>query len=565
MTATPRLPTPTRTPVPTRTETPTPTTEPTLTPAATATVAPTPTLNQALADLGYCRRSFGPTDAGRFSARLLAIEASRLDLVDRVTLTFSDTQGLLHGRANCLEGAQWATLTGMDGMDLPGENVLALDLDGWAHDEVWLQSPITQTQALTGTLPSGQVFDRVSFASDQFKSRGTTIGIGLRRPVPFRVRLEEQPTRIIVEVDRSARVEPQDDPLAQPEGRTDAPDRPIFFLQNYDVWRLAGGRAQPLTTTAELETALAIAPDGDTLAVCRASADAEPAALPYDVRASLWVLDADGNEQRLLADVGGCADLRFAPSGKTLAFTANTAAAPPAILSVWTVPLVVGEPRPATPIADEWNRYGAEWLPDSRLIYHARNGSGFSVLFIRDEDGTEREVSARLLTGPTYRGVGQFVVGDDLVAVEALRAGEEGADLAFLRFDGTEVGARERRGFWQRPLAFLPDGLLYLSTECPSNLVQQYTLRRRQPDGTVEDLVTGRSLAGLGEVTTSEDAVLLTRIDQPQPGLRGAQALPSDESQASLWAMSGDASARRELYRAVVPILNIRSTGNNGP
>jgi hypothetical protein len=268
-------------------------------------------------------------------------------------------------------------------------------------------------------------------------------------------------------------------------------------------------------------------------------------------------MSASGQEARLLADVGGCADLQFAPSGKTIAFTANTAAAPPAKLSVWTVPVVVGEPHPATPVDDEWNRYGPVWLPDSRLIYHARQGSNLSVLFIRDDDGTEHEVTSQLLTGPTYGGIGQFVVGDSLLAVEALRAGEEGADLVLLRFDGTEV-AVERRAFWQRPLAFVADGLVYLATECPSSTVQEYTLLRRKQDGTTEELLQGRTLGGIGEVVSASNSLLVNRIDRPAPGIRGPQAAPSNNARGSLWIVSDDSSTRRELYQAPVPLFNIR-------
>ena len=79
-----------------------------------------------------------------------------------------------------------------------------------------------------------------------------------------------------MEVDRTPRLDAASDPLGQAAGRVDLPDAPIFFIQNYDVWRFAAGRARPVTTTTELETALAVSPDGGTLAVCRAPADAEP-------------------------------------------------------------------------------------------------------------------------------------------------------------------------------------------------------------------------------------------------------------------------------------------------
>lgn len=547
-TATRRPPTATPTPSPTRTPVPT------LTPEPTSTLAPTATANPQLAGVGYCRTGFGPENGARFSAQLAGIEAEQLEFVDRVTFTFSETTGLLHGAGACIDGAEWRTLAGLEGPEPPGSAVLAISLDDWAHDRLWEQSALTQTQILTAT----PALRTIAFSMNRLASRGTIIGIGLEHAAPFRIRLQEQPVRLVIEIDRTTRAGTADDTLMQPIGRIALPEQQIFFLQNYDVWRLRDGRAEPVTTTADLETALAIAPDGETVAVCRAAADTDPANLPYDARASLWIIQVDGSEERLLADVGGCADISFAPNGKTIAFTANTAAAPPRALSIWTVPTIVGEPRPATPLADEWDRFDARWLPDGRLIYRARHQSGLSVLFIRDKDGSEQELSARLLTGPRYSGIGSLVVGEDMLAIEALRSKDDGADLVLLRFDGTEV-AIERRAFWQRPLAFLPGGLLYISTDCPSNTVQQYTLIRRRPTGSLDELVRGTSSAGVGDAIAVGDGLLISRYAEPQPGVRGPQALPSEDTSGSLWLIAGDGSARRELHHAPVPIDHLSS------
>jgi hypothetical protein len=177
---------------------------------------------------------------------------------------------------------------------------------------------------------------------------------------------------------------------------------------------------------------------------------------------------------------------------------------------------------------------------------------------VREEDGSEQELSARLLTGPRYSGIGSLVVGEDMLAVEALRSEADGADLVLLRFDGSEV-AVERRAFWQRPLAFLPGGLLYLSTDCPSNTVQQYTLIRRRPTGILDELVRGTSAAGVGDAIAIGDALLISRYAEPQPGLRGPQAIASEDTSGSLWLVTGDGSARRELHHAPVPIDHLGS------
>jgi hypothetical protein len=132
-----------------------------------------------------------------------------------------------------------------------------------------------------------------------------------------------------------------------------------------------------------------------------------------------------------------------------------------------------------------------------------------------------------------------------------------------LRFDGSEV-AVERRAFWQRPLAFLPDGLLYLSTECSSNVVQHYTLIRRRPNGVLDELVRGTSTAGLGDAAVLGGAMLISRYAEPEPGLRGPQATAIDASPGSIWLIAGDGSARREVHRAPVPIHQIGITARDG-
>jgi hypothetical protein len=109
-----------------------------------------------------------------------------------------------------------------------------------------------------------------------------------------------------------------------------------------------------------------------------------------------------------------------------------------------------------------------------------------------------------------------------------------------------------------RPLAFVADELVYLSTECPSSTVQEYTLLRRKQDGTTEELLQGRTIGGIGEVVSASDSLLMDRIDRPAPGVRGPQAAPSNNARGSLWIVSADSSARRELYEAPVPLFNIR-------
>jgi hypothetical protein len=481
------------------------------------------------------------------------VRTDQTDDFEQITFVFADTSGALHGLASCMLAAGWPAEADYGSGIVPGEAVIAVNLDNWAHDELFAASPLTETVEIT---PS-DVLEQVSFAASALDSRGALLGIGLREPRPFRVRV--QGDELIVEVARDEIFPPDDDPLGLTAGDAPTLEQPVFFLQDGDVFRLEGGRAQPVTRTPELEIGLAVSADGALLAVCRAPAEAEPFALPYDVRATLWTMRPDGSELQQLADIGGCAEPAFATSGKTIAFTANVAPSPPAVLQVWTVPVVGGD---ATPVAatDEWSRSQPQWLADGRLVYRASNGTQ-TIIFVREVDGREREVTAQMLTDVTYEGVGQFVVdaANGQLAIEALRTADDGADLVVLRADGTSV-AVEQRGFWQRPLAFTPSGLVYLTAECPAESVLRYTVHRRPAQGSIETLFSGQTADSIGAATTQGDTWLYVRSTLTSGGTRGPFVEPGFDAESAIWAISADGASRAQVYTTDGGITQLQST-----
>lgn len=537
-------PSPTLTATIAPTDEPSPTVAPTQPPESappTATVQPT---QSPAADVSYCRHDFGPADGARFRARLSDVRTNATDQFDQVIFEFAELDGALHGMAQCLTAASWPVEADIGAQAAPGDALIAVDLPDWAHDDLFAASPLTDTTAITG----GAVLDRVAFAANSLDSRGATLGVGLREPRPFRVRVED--ARLIVEISRDATFPPDDDVLGTTEGTAPAIDQPVFFLAGGDVYRLANGRAQPVKQTPEQEIGLAVSPDGSVLAVCRAPADAEPFALPYGVRATLWTMRPDGSDEQQLADVGGCAEPSFATSGRTIAFTANVAASPPAVLQIWTVPVVGGDARPANTALDEWSRSQPRWLADGRLIYRAEN-AGQQVLFLRDDDGSEREITATLLSGQAYRGVGSFEVDHDSgqIAVEALRNADQGADLVVLATDGTQVAA-EQRGFWQRPLSYVGGDLIYLTAECPAEAVLSYTLHRRSAQGTIDELARGSTAESIGAATATGDVLLYVRGARAEAGLRGPTPQLDTQASSAIWVLALDGSGRAEIYRA---------------
>jgi hypothetical protein len=181
------------------------------------------------------------------------------------------------------------------------------------------------------------------------------------------------------------------------------------------------------------------------------------------------------------------------------------------------------------------------------------------VIFVRDTDGRERELTAQMLTGQSYRGAGMFVIdpADGLLAIEALRANDDGADLVLLRPDGTQLAA-EKRGYRNRPLAFTTDGLLYLTAECPSESVLSYTLHRRSAQGSIESLLSGDTGAGIGAVAVEGDTLLYTRTPSQAVGIRGGYSQPEPDAASAIWAISSDGSNRGELFAASSGITGLQ-------
>lgn len=543
--AAPTLPQPTATPQATPTSTPqaSPTPEPTPEPVETDDAAA-----QAVRDnLGYCRRAWGAGAEASWSGRLDSVTAGVTAGVAELRLEFADLEGELHGVASCAPAAAWPAGVDIGATAAPGPAMILVELPDWAHDDLFRASSITET------IDVGEIsgVEGVAFAASSLDSRGAVLGIGLSEPRPFDVRVDG--SALVVEFASEAALSAADDPLGvQTEAAEERPSpaEPVYFLEGGDIFVLENGSSRNITNSPEPETDLAVSPDGSLLAVCRAPANSERFQLPYDVRAALWTLAADGSNAQLLADVGGCAEPRFDPAGQRIAFTVNVAPSPPARLEIWTVGLD-GQPSAAASGVDDWNRSHPRWLPDGRLVYLADDGTS-STLMLRGDDG-ETELTASLLSGPAYVGVGAFLVDDvsGEVAIEALREAG-GADLVVLGPDGARMSS-ERRGFYQRPLDFHDGELVYLSTDCPGDAVLSYTVYRRE-SGTIETLARGTTQAAIGAATLTGDALVYARHPSAPAGLRGPVALAPDEP-GTLWALAlGGGAQRAELLAADGPI-----------
>ncbi len=448
-------PTITNTPAPTATLTPTvgPSPTPSATPTASPTpLPPTPTPNPALAGFSFCDQQAGAR-GGRFSARLLAADASGTPAYEQVVLRFelATGSGPLGAEAACLSSADLAVATGVSELD--GAYAVRVSLPGWLRDEAFRSSPISGTLSFSGT----RTLTSARLVPADTPDAGADLLIGLSEPLPFRLSVERNPTRLTLAVARSSPIVGSSDQLRLPAGGG-APQlaTPRFVIFDGDIWRVAPGLrtagdgltpgaagAENLTDSPETETALAVSPDGTSIAFCRAAPGLDPADVELPVPSTLWVMDANGDGARPLAQVGlSCADPAFSPDGASVAFAVDETGAMPVQRTIYTVPLNGGQAERLIEGNDEWSRYAPQWLADGAVVFAATAPDGRSTLFLRSATGEVSDVGASILVPDSaatpYRTLGRPLAARDgsRFAVEAVRGNGPGADLVILDASG---------------------------------------------------------------------------------------------------------------------------------
>jgi Tol biopolymer transport system component len=459
----------------------------------------------------------------------------------------------------------------------------------------------------------------------------------------------------VIAVARSSPIVSSSDQLRVPAD--DSPDlgAPLYVIADGDIWRVEAGPAAPtpapgaadrptptplpgsglslagparatnLTESPETETALAVSPDGSTLAFCRAAPGLDPADAELPVPSTLWAMGADGDDPRMLAQVGvSCADPAFSLGGATVAFAVDETGATPIQRTIYTVPAAGGQPERLLEGVDEWSRFAPQWLADDALLFAASAQDGRSTLFLRAANGEVSDVGAAVLVPDSgsapYNALGRPLASPDgrRFAVEVIRVDGDGADLAVLDAQGdlveligsqrtlaptptpappsptrtqaptrtptatrtpaTPVATAEasatpeltatasltptvaptaepepealpaREGpYWTRPLAWDSDGrLLYLSTLCASEIVQDYQLFRWAGTQRSELLATGQGFGGVGAAVMAGEALAYVLTEQTPAGPRGPLAA-TPRGPASLWLWDLASGARGPL------------------
>jgi hypothetical protein len=569
-------PSPTETPTPTPTETPTPTVgpsptptitpTPTLTPVPSATPVPTatplpatPTPNPALANFSLCAQTAGDAAGGRFSAKITAITTTTEPAFERVTISLAvpGESAPPHATARCLSAADAQPGSTANGY------LLQVDLDGWLHDDGFKTTTISPTRALSGTT----VLKSLSYQFDQSTAAGATLAFGIEQLLPYRLTLERNPYRLILEVSKTGAIGANNDMLSLPATGSVKPEAPLFYLQGGDIWKFADGKATNLTKESRQDkygdvTALDANPTAGRVAFCAIA----PGADVGDQLAPsvLWSIDLDGkNAQALAVRSRTCADPVFSPGGKTIAFSADETGATPPRLSIWTVSAAGGDEQRLTAASDEWSRFGPQWLDDNRLVYAAASEDGRSTLFVQNANGGEQDIGADLVKGDRYQALGRPLAAPDgsAIAVEGLRANDDGADLLLIDPSGAALANQGQigSGYWNRPLAWSADGTLYyLTSACASQVAQSYAVHARSlKDGSDKLIGAGTALGGIGRFAASGKGVAYVTLGHAPAGSRGAFSLDRD-SPSTLWFWDiGGSGGRAKLAEAQSAISDL--------
>ena len=184
------------------------------------------------------------------------------------------------------------------------------------------------------------------------------------------------------------------------------------------------------------------------------------------------------------------------------------------------------------------------------MVYAARAEDSRSTLFIANQ-GVEEDIGAAITVGNTYTTLGTPLAAPDgsAIAVTATRADGSGANMLVLDTNGAKID-EVATGYWARPTAWKADGsLYYLTTDCASNLAQNYSLYQRPASGPTRQLAYGITLGGFGAFSAIGDGLTYVALDRAAPGPRGPLALERS-SPSALWFWDVARGPRSKLVTA---------------
>lgn len=164
----------------------------------------------------------------------------------------------------------------------------------------------------------------------------------------------------------------------------------IVFAADGDIWTVNenGGGLTQLTNTPEVEKSPDFSPDGSKIVYAKGGGG--NAATPEGY-VDLWIMNADGTDQRLLADAGFEIDNpRFSPDGQKVAFDCRSAMEPDwGNGEIWVVNADgTGARRLTAPNAVAES--APQWSPNGAKIAYETSGEVFCHIWVMNADGTDQ-------------------------------------------------------------------------------------------------------------------------------------------------------------------------------
>jgi hypothetical protein len=162
-------------------------------------------------------------------------------------------------------------------------------------------------------------------------------------------------------------------PLPSPDGKQVLMGDGRLYVAEAD-----GSNARPITTGAGTETPM-WSPDGKRIAFAR-------------FHAGIWVMNADGTEQRRLAtiaeDEGTPEWPRWSPDGKRIAVQVGSYSPERMTAHVWVVDATSGEAHKLAPHAEAYLDETPSWFPDGKRIAFQSSRTGRMEIWVMGADGS---------------------------------------------------------------------------------------------------------------------------------------------------------------------------------
>lgn len=570
-------PSPTLTPTVPPTETPTPA-PPTSTPTLTPTpLPPTPTPNPALAGFTFCNQGVAEEETGRFSMQTTGvITTESFPAFERLTLDFTlpENSPPLSVQSAFVTGHDFTLIT--DEPVAPAPYVVLVDFPNWLQDDRFDSSILTETKELTDT----SMMRTVGFRPYPDSEAGATLVIGVEEPTIYHITMSREQQQLRADVARASAINVASDELTldSGDGAISVP-APVYFLFDGDIWGVQSTDVVTLTHSPEVETALAVSRDGDRIAFCRTQeAGLTLSGIDFAAPGALWVMQSDGSGEQRVSDAGiNCNDPSFSPDGSMVAFRMDDSGSAPAKSNIHVVSLPTTAMSGTTALTPTtsmsgamslvvsgggWSRAHPQWVNERTLVYEASASDGRTTLFLYDvEQQREVDIGADIQVTDghyRYRALRRPVVSPDgrMIAVEALRADDAGADMLLLDERGVAQDAVDQH-YWTRPLAWGDDGsLFYLTTMCESTLVHTYELYRRDSRGKDEMLASGISSGTVGDTVAVDGSLVYVFATRAEPGARGPNTA-SPYAPSEIWVWDFERQHRATMFSEQRGILQL--------